>query len=113
MKRIITLILFFFFSSSMILADAINDFDYKIDPKIKKELKESIEEIYGEKYSKDKTDEIYLKVISMAYNAIKTRPNELIEEDIKRKGDWYKDEIIYMFYVDRFGVVEDDKLNTF
>ncbi len=77
--------------------------------KIKKEIKDSIIEIYG----KGQSDEIYNKVMAAAEKAIKERPAELLEQDIKRESDWYKNEIIYMFYVDQFGVVKDDKKNTF
>ncbi len=77
--------------------------------KIKKELKQAIVEIYG----KDEADEIYEKVLKMASAAIEKRPKELIEQDKTRKDDWYKNEIIYMFYVDNFGVVKDSKKNTF
>ena len=35
------------------------------------------------------------------------------KEDLSRPDDWYKDEIIYMFYVDQFGVVTPEKPNTF
>ena len=36
-------------------------------------------------------------------------PKEFKDEDKTRKADWYKNEIIYMFYVDHFGVIKDDK----
>lgn len=83
--------------------------EVNIDLKIKKEIKEAISEIYG----KEKTDEIYENVLIRAKVAIDARPKELLEQDTKRKGDWYKKEIIYMFYVDQFGVVNDSKNNTF
>ena len=35
------------------------------------------------------------------------------KEDLTRTEDWYKDEIIYMFYVDQFGVVTPEKPNQF
>lgn len=76
---------------------------------IKKEIKESITDIYG----KNNAEEIYTEVINIAEKAIKSRPQNLKNEDIKRKEDWYKDEIIYMFYVDQFGTVNDNTSNTF
>ena len=77
--------------------------------KAQKEAKNLIEEIYGEENSK----EIYENFIAQVEKAIKERPKELIEQDKKRLFDWYKNEIIYMFYVDQFGVVSDEKKNTF
>ena len=77
--------------------------------KIEKEIKDAIIKIYG----KDQADEIYDVVMSKAQNAIKTRPKALLLQDKQRQSDWYKDEIIYMFYVDQFGVVSDNSKNTF
>ncbi len=77
--------------------------------KIKKEIKDSIVEIYG----KENANEIYDKVLQNAEKAIKERPEDLLKQDLERNSDWYKNEIIYMFYVDQFGVVKDDKKNTF
>ncbi len=83
--------------------------DFFIDIKIEKELKASIQNVYG----KDKVDEIYDNLIQHAEIAIKNRPKKLIEQDLKRKSDWFNDEIMYMFYVDQFGVIKKDKNNTF
>ncbi len=80
-----------------------------ISNKLKKELKEAIIQVYG----KQNADEIYENVLKIAQNAINKRPQELKNEDKVRKADWYKNEIIYMFYVDHFGVLKDDKNNTF
>ena len=51
--------------------------------------------------------------MEIANNAIKARPEDLKKDDLNRVGDWYKDEIIYMFYVDQFGVVTPEKPNEF
>ncbi|MBQ4123666.1 alpha-glucosidase C-terminal domain-containing protein [bacterium] len=80
-----------------------------IKNKIEKEIKNSITTIFG----KENTDEIYEKVLLHANKAIGLRSKELKEQDKTRKSDWYKDEIIYMFYVDQFGVVKENELNTF
>ena len=88
---------------------ASSNFEYKIDNKISRELKESIEDVYG----KEKTDEIYQTIIAKAMTSIKLRPENLRQQDLTRKSDWYKEEIIYMFYVDQFGVVQQNKPNTF
>ncbi len=84
--------------------DALN-----IDFKIQKELKTSVQSVYG----KDRVDEIYNNILKHAEIAIKNRPQKLQEEDFSRKSDWFNDEIIYMFYVDQFGVIQKNKNNTF
>ena len=76
---------------------------------LKKEIKDSIVKIYG----KEKAQEIYSNVIKQAEKSIEQRPKSLLEQDKQRPSDWYKNEIIYMFYVDQFGVVSDEKKNTF
>ena len=83
--------------------------ELKIDTTINKEIKDAIEDIYG----KENSEEIYNKVLEYARHAIAKRPKELLEQDKQRKSDWYKNEIVYMFYVDQFGVVQKDKSNTF
>ncbi len=77
--------------------------------KVKKEIKEAIIEIYG----KENTEDIYANVLFQAHKAMDERSKELKDQDFERKSTWYKNEIIYMFYVDQFGVVSDDKKNTF
>ena len=76
---------------------------------LKKEIKDSIVKIYG----KEKAQEIYSNVMKQAEKSIEQRPKTLLEQDKTRPSDWYKNEIIYMFYVDQFGVVSDEKKNTF
>lgn len=73
------------------------------------EIYDAITQIYG----KEKTPEIYQKVLQIAQEAIKNRPEELKKDDLQRPHDWYKDEIIYMFYVDQFGVITPEKPNQF
>ena len=80
-----------------------------VDPHIKKELKTSLQKVYGE----DRTEEIYDKLIMHAACAKKNRPEKLKKQDIERTSDWYKNEVIYMFYVNQFGVVQNNKDNTF
>lgn len=77
--------------------------------RLKKEIKESIIKVYG----KDAADEIYKRVMLHAQKAIEARSQELKNQDLSRENDWYKNEIIYMFYVDQFGVVSDCDKNTF
>jgi len=77
--------------------------------KIHRELKNAIINVYG----RENADEVYEKVIEIANKSIQARPKELVQQDKTRPDDWYKKEIIYMFYVDQFGVVRPDKENTF
>ena len=80
-----------------------------ISPKIEKELKSNISKIYGA----ENTDEIYNHILKIAQKAKAQRPKNLIQEDLTRANDWYKDEIIYMFYVDQFGTITPETPNQF
>ncbi len=80
-----------------------------ISAKMEKELKADIAKIYGD----TQTDEIYSKIVEIAQNAKARRPQNLKDEDLTRANDWYKDEIIYMFYVDQFGTIRPEKPNQF
>lgn len=80
-----------------------------ISPKIEKELKSNISKIYGA----ENTDEIYNNILKIAQKAKAQRPKNLIQEDLSRANDWYKDEIIYMFYVDQFGTITPETPNQF
>ena len=80
-----------------------------IDNKIEKEIKDSISLVYG----KENLDIIYKKVLTHIDNAKKQRAENLLTQDTLRPSDWYKNEIVYMFYVDQFGVVTDSENNTF
>ena len=83
--------------------------NFVVDSRISKELKNSIENVYG----KDATEDIYNNLIKHAKTAINNRSQELKQQDLERNSDWYKNEIIYMFYVDQFGVVKPESNNTF
>ena len=80
-----------------------------IAPKMEKELKSAIAKVYG----LEKTDEIFSKIVEIVKTTKANRPQTLKQEDLTRPADWYKDEIIYMFYVDQFGTVTPDKPNQF
>lgn len=80
-----------------------------VNNKIKKELYDSITTVYG----KEKTNEIYNEVLKHAKSAIEARSVQLKEQDITRNSEWYKNEIIYMFYADSFGVKNANSQNTF
>lgn len=80
-----------------------------IPEQIEKEMKDSIKKIYGQ----EKVDEIYSHIYMLAQKAKAQRPEYLIKDDLTRSSDWYKDEIIYMFYADQFGVRSTIQPNTF
>ena len=80
-----------------------------VSKRIENEIYSSIVQVYGEKQAK----EIYESVMQIAKESVEKRPEALKKEDLTRADDWYKDEIIYMFYVDQFGVVTPEKPNTF
>lgn len=80
-----------------------------ISPALREEMKTSITKIYGN----ENTEEIYKNISAIAARAKRQRPRALIQEDLTRTSDWYKDEIIYMFYADQFGTNGNNKPNTF
>ena len=80
-----------------------------VSKNIENEIYSSIVQVYGQ----NRAQEIYDRVMQIAAKSIENRPEALKKEDISRADDWYKDEIIYMFYVDQFGVVTPEKPNTF
>lgn len=83
--------------------------DVVIPYKLQKEIKQEIGKIYGV----ENVDEIFNKVYEIAKKTKEERPAEFLKEDIQRPDDWYKDEIIYTFYADQFGVQDDKKTNQF
>ena len=80
-----------------------------IPEKLEKEMKLSISKIYGP----ERVDEIYSNILKIAKKAKEQRSASLKKEDENRASDWYKDEVIYMFYADQFGVQQNGKSNTF
>ncbi len=76
---------------------------------VEKKLKASIAKVYGE----EQVDEIYVNILKIIKETRYKRSEKLKQEDLNRSNDWYKDEIIYMFYVDQFGVDDDMSPNTF
>jgi len=80
-----------------------------ISAKMEKELKTDIAKIYGA----ENTDEIYSRIVEIAKKAKENRPENLKQDDLTKPADWYKDEVIYMFYVDQFGTVAPEKPNQF
>lgn len=88
---------------------SIDNQNIQTSKKVESEIYNAIVQIYGE----HKAQDIYTEVIKIAKNAILNRPEDLKKEDLSRIDDWYKDEIIYMFYVDQFGVITPEKPNQF
>ena len=88
---------------------AVQSDEMVVSKRIENEIYSSIVQVYGEKQAK----EIYDRVMQIAKESVEKRPEALKKEDLTRADDWYKDEIIYMFYVDQFGVVTPEKPNTF
>lgn len=80
-----------------------------IPQKLEKEIRGVVSKIYGQ----DNVDEIYANIERIALKTKLTRPQYLKDEDFQRVDDWYKDEVIYMLYVDQFGVKNDFTPNTF
>lgn len=103
-NKFCTIITVFLLTLNIAFAD-----DFCVDAKLEKEMRESISDVYG----KQAADKIYDNVILHAKSAIKNRPENLKLQDKQRQADWFKNEIIYMFYVDEFGVIKEDKKNTF
>lgn len=80
-----------------------------IPEKLEKEMKTSISKIYGP----ERVDEIYSNILKIAEKTKNNRSESLKREDENRTSDWYKEEVIYMFYADQFGVQTEGKPNTF
>ena len=100
-KKLIIIVLLFIISNQAIAS--------VISPELELEMRYNISKIYGE----ENTDEIYKNIENLAKKAKIQRPRTLIQEDLTRSSDWYKDEIIYMFYIDQFGTDNQKKSNTF
>lgn len=83
--------------------------NYSLPTGLEQNIKESITNIYGA----GQVDVIYPRVVQAIQKAKQNRPLKLYMEDLIRQSDWYKDEIIYMFYVDQFGTKAKDLPNTF
>ena len=115
-KLLISLLLFFLMfiptlasSEEVSIEKSKNIEALDVSVKLKKEIKDAIIDVYGKEHS----SEIFEKVLLQAQKAINERSKELLEQDLNRDYDWYKNEIIYMFYVDQFGVISDKEKNTF
>lgn len=80
-----------------------------VPKKLEASMKDAIAHIYG----KENVNVIYCNIERMIKKAKFERRPDLYEDDLKRDSDWYKDEVVYMFYPDQFGVDESGKPATF
>ncbi len=115
LKRIFSLVLalfiFFQFSalSSFCAISKKHTDDAMVPAKLESTMKSSIAHIYG----KDNVEPIYSEILKIVEKAKSERDEGLVQEDLNRQSDWYKDEVIYMFYPDQYGVDENGKPATF
>ena len=86
-----------------------NGYESLVPNKLETSMKDAIAHIYG----KENVERIYSHIELMIKQAKFERRPDLYEEDLKRDSDWYKDEVVYMFYPDQFGVDESGKPATF
>lgn len=118
-KRIISLILllamsFSYFGAAvlarpMVYSAQAQNFESLVPKKLETSMKDSIAHIYG----KEQVEVIYPQIENIIKRAKFQRAKDLYEDDLKRDSDWYKEEVIYMFYPDQFGVDEAGKPATF
>ncbi len=85
------------------------NYENLVPKKLELSMKDSIAHIYG----KENVDAIYSNIELMIKQAKFERRPDLYEDDLKRDSDWYKDEVVYMFYPEQFGVDESGKPATF
>ncbi len=80
-----------------------------VPKKLEEAIKDSIVAIYG----RENLDKIYNDILYIIKKGKEKRDVALKEQDLKRDFDWYKEEVIYMFYPDQFGVENQNTPNTF
>ena len=85
------------------------NFDGLVPLKLEESMKTAIAHIYG----KEQVDTIYPEIVKIIKRAKFQRAKDLYEDDLQRDSDWYKEEVVYMFYPDQFGVDETGKPATF
>jgi maltose alpha-D-glucosyltransferase / alpha-amylase len=81
----------------------------ELPEQLDRNIRESIEQVYGQ----NQASEVYQQVLAHIRHARSQRSSALLEADLNRKPDWYKDEIIYMIYADRYGAKNGDKRTSF
>lgn len=73
------------------------------------EIHDELAKIYG----LPAVDTMYTRIQEIAAEVLERRPQDLREDDFNRSSDWYKQEVIYMFYPDQFGVSTYEQATTF
>lgn len=73
------------------------------------ELQASLARVYGP----ESVEPMSSQIRQIAERVLKSRPEDLKEDDFNRSSDWYKQEVIYMFYPDQFGVSSYENATTF
>lgn len=64
-------------------------------------------------YGEEAAEDIYNTIARLVREIRVKRPVPLLEQDFARSSDWYRNEVIYMFYTERFGVDTTGRPNTF
>ncbi|WP_048179142.1 alpha-amylase family glycosyl hydrolase [Methanosarcina siciliae] len=81
----------------------------EMSKQLEKDLKSSLENFYG----MSKADVMFANILEIIKKTRSSRPASLASNDVIRDSSWYKDEIVYMFYADQFGVKDRNTTNTF
>jgi len=63
-------------------------------------------------YGQEQAPAVCKEINRIIQQVRQSRPIELLREDFQRPADWYKEEIVYMFYPERFGT-QNGQPNTF
>ncbi len=64
-------------------------------------------------YGVNALSSVFAEVCQRIADSRRERTETLLNEDALRPSDWYKSELVYMFYPERFGVDENGHPNTF
>ena len=91
------------------LSTQISTTDYQIPKQLEQDFKSSIASVYGQ----DKVETLYSRILEIIKDSREKRDPKLLQDDKNRSSDWYKEEIVYMFYADEFGVKDKNSKNTF
>lgn len=83
--------------------------EYTIPKNLEADMKSAISSIYG----REKVDEIYPEIVKLIEKIRSQRSDILKKEDESRSASWFKEEVVYMFYPDQFGVKEIGTPATF
>lgn len=82
---------------------------FQIPSVLETNLKTAIAEVYGA----EQTEPVYQQVLALIEKNRQQRSVALQKEDLSRTSDWYKQEVVYMFYAEQFGVNSPEQKNKF